>query len=278
MRFILFILLLTSFVRAEIPLPSSSPIDVFDYDKDTRGIGYYRFNVQNYQYDEGYDTPIPMGEVESEAQGFMYLWPKFDSYQLFGIEVKHFESAISVGLIDSKIIKKANPSNYYDKEGFFVGYHPAFSAPLYKTKKLHLSLGASLPLIFYSMHGYWRVVQGYIDDGIYEDETYGVAFKPTLTAQGSVYVLNNFALSAYVGFTQFSSAGINFYSGGKWGEDDSELESDFVEPKYIMGYDISYRAILDVDDSISLSSAFQQADNSESENLVEYRLLYKFKF
>jgi len=279
MKFLLiFIFALSLLKGSSIPLPSSSPVDVFDRGTDIRGVGYYQFNVEVHESDEGYTPSIPMGTVNYEGKGLMYLWSLSDTYVFLGLEIKHFESAISAGTMKATLEDKANPKNYLDKSGFFVGYHPAFSSELYSSSLVKLGAAASLPLYFYKMAGDWRVVQGAIDDGVYKDDEYGFAFKPTATMQGSVYILDNLALSAYLGFSYFASVGVNYYSGGKWQEEDDELTSSTSGPKYLYGWDLSLRSIFSHNDSISLSSAFTQAENSESDNLAEYRLLYMFSF
>ncbi len=279
MKFLLLLIVAFTYLNAvRIPLPSSSPVNVFEHDKENRGIGYYQFNVEIDEADEGYTPEIPMGTVKYEAKGLIYLWPVFETYNFLGLEIKHFESALSAGVINASLKKSANPSNELDKNGFFIGYHPAFSSNIYKSDVIQLSAAASMPIYFYNISGSWKVVQGAINDGTYQDDAYGFAFKPTATAQGTVYILDSLAVTAYVGFNYFLSAGINYYSGGNWEEEDAELESSTSGPKLLYGWDLSFQSIFSDNDSISLSSAFTQTDNSNNENLAEYRLLYMFHF
>lgn len=255
-----------------IELPSSVPVDVFELGENQRGIGYIGFTVTLELEDDFFDDRI--GEVDFESDGLIYTTPGSGSLGLLG---DMFELSYTAGRVESVLKERTfvdrglTYNNTYDKDGFYVGIRPSYSRDLTDGDGFKLKSSTTLHAFFYSLSGSFSVDNG-TNAYRYDEDNYGLAFKPTTIIQGTFYPSPNLGLTLYGGLSTFVAVDWVFYDDGAFDEDD---ELDFLASgiNVVFGYDISYR--LGNQSVFNLASIVSQREEDES---VETVVRYIFNF
>lgn len=275
------LLLLSSYsfgAQSAIDMPSSVPLEVFELKENQRAIGIINFNVGLELEDSYYKDKI--GDIEYKTNGLIYTMPKKGSDTFIG---KMFELSYTAGVIDSSI-KESNfidngitYNNTFDKSGFYVGIRPSYNKSLYHSDNVDVKSSTTFHSMFYSISGSFSVKR--VDTSFsytYDEENYGVAFKPTTVIQGTYYPTQNLGLTLFGGLSAFAVLDWAFYSGGEstayYLDEDNELALETGEFSTVVGYDITYKY---KDSMFNLSTAFtQKKDDDSSETILKY--VYEF--
>ena len=257
---------------SQLEMPSTVPIDTFKMQENQIGIGYIQFSATLELEDDYFEDKI--GDAEFKSKGLMVTFPD-DSDTIIG---KMFEHSYTIGKIDSELKEKTfvdngkTYNNTYEKDGYYVGYRPAFSTDIYESDMFKIQNSTSLHFMLYSIDGSFSVNHngGGLSSYKYNETTTGLGVKPTTVFNGTFFPINSLGLTVFGGVSTFLALNYTSYDNGGYDED-AEVTFNMASVDPIYGFDVVFRGIFSENDSFNLSSVFavKSADTS-IETIVRY--------
>ncbi len=282
-------------------IPSAPPVNLHTslIERKYKGYGYLNFSVVlpvtatpefSLGSDEG--AEYELGNVNYVANGFVYVDKGFINSEKSTEEAWIF-GVLTGAIEEGTFIHEGQTfSISHDRSGFFGSKRYSFSKRIDQKESFNVDYNFTSMFSVFFMSGNTRMDSGpvnfgnsYISD--YDEQTYGFAYRPTITLQPTFEITDSWSFIPFIGASAFISASFNTWYVNEWedylygtdcqyGCPDSNLTFGFIPIELMIGFDIEWD--VNETDTISLSSFFSPALASETESMSEIYILYSTGF
>lgn len=300
LMFVLLLLVSQQILAGELYVPSTPPVHVYTgVDEKYTGYGVLDFKVvlpledtPEFTLGGDEDATYHFSDIQYDIKGVVYV----DKAHLGNLESD--ESAWIIGKIDSQLlndvfVKQGVRFNLRSSQnGVFIGSRDTSAKRLTRIGSTVVDYAYTSLWMYVGLHESHRYEASAANGGPYVDDSatnsYGVAWRPTVTLQATMKLTSNARFIPFVGATSFIALGYSTWETSYWEDKNYGAEcqtetcynSDFfyrfIPMETFAGFDFEYR--LSNSSKLSLASFFSAGTSTDTDSMSETYVLYSKTF